>query len=68
MKIKHIIIGTFNNIFKKNNHIVQPRLEICNKCTEKKYIFGMGYICKQCGCVLKSKATVLEETCPVGKW
>lgn len=68
MKIKHIIIGTYNNIFNKNSTISNPRLQICIKCKDKKYIFKIGYICKHCGCVLKSKTTVQDEKCPVGKW
>lgn len=67
-KIKHIFTGTLNNLLNKNNAIAFPRLQICNKCNQRKYIFKMGHICKQCGCVLKSKATIEDEVCPLGKW
>lgn len=68
MKIKHIIIGTFNNIFKRNKEIANSRLSVCKRCKEKKYIFKIGYICKQCGCILKSKTTIKDEECPLAKW
>lgn len=67
-KIKHIILGTLNNILNRNKEIANPRLNICKRCSEKKYIFKMGYICKQCGCVLKSKTTIKDESCPLKKW
>ena len=42
-------------------------IKICNNCNDKKYIIWIGYICKHCGCVLKSKATVEDEHCPMNK-
>ncbi len=66
--IKHIILGTLYNIFRKKQNISTPRLKICNNCNDKKYIIWIGYICKHCGCVLKSKATVEDEHCPMNKW
>lgn len=67
-KIKHIIVGTFNNIFRKNLNISNPRLDICKNCKEKKYIWKIGFICKQCGCILESKTTIEDEECPINKW
>lgn len=68
MKIKHIIIGTYNNIFNKQQELSKSRLLKCILCKDKVYIFGLGFICKHCGCVLKSKTTVEDEICPIGKW
>lgn len=31
-KIKNIILGTYYNIFNKNNDIAKPRLRVCSKC------------------------------------
>lgn len=67
-KIKNIILGTYYNIFNKNNDIAKPRLRVCSKCDQKKYIWKLGYICKECGCILKSKTTVKNEKCPLNKW
>jgi hypothetical protein len=67
-KIKHIIIGTINNILKQNSNVSNPRLKICKKCSDKIYIFRLGYICSHCGCLLKSKTTVSDEHCPLNKW
>lgn len=68
IKIKHIIKGTYNNIFKKEQELSRSRLVKCYLCKDKKYLFGLGFICKHCGCVLKSKTTVKDEKCPAGKW
>lgn len=68
MKIKHIITGTYNNIFNKQQKLSKSRLLECCLCDDKKYIFGLGFICKHCGCVLNSKTTIQDEKCPVGKW
>lgn len=67
-KFKNIIIGTYNNIFNKNNIISKPRLEICNICEYKVKVKGIGDICGICGCILKSKTTVDNEKCPKNKW
>lgn len=67
-KFKHIVLGTINNIFRRNSFISNPRLKICNQCKDKKYIFKLGYICSHCGCVLKSKTTIEDEHCPLNKW
>lgn len=67
-KIKHIIIGTYNNLFHKEQLLSKERLGICKKCEKRKYIFLLGSICTECGCILKSKTTVKDENCPDGKW
>ena len=68
MKIKHIIVGTYNNIFNKEQELSKSRLTKCYLCKDKKYIYQLGFICKHCGCILKSKTTVKDAKCPVGKW
>lgn len=67
-KIKHIIIGTYNNIFNKEQELARSRLVKCFLCKHKKYIFGLGFICARCGCILRLKTTVKDEKCPTGKW
>jgi hypothetical protein len=67
-KIINIIIGSINNIFNLNTTISNPRLKICNSCEYKKNIKGIGNICTQCGCILKSKTSVESEHCVLNKW
>ena len=43
------------------------RLDICNRCEHKIKYMG-SYICDQCGCILKSKASVESEKCLMNKW
>lgn len=68
MKIKHIILGTYYNITNKRQDIAYPRLQTCSRCESNKVGFGFGNYCDICGCLLKSKTTVSDETCPIGKW
>ena len=68
VKIRNIVIGTYNNIFKREQDLSRKRLTECYKCEDKIYIVGLGFICKHCGCVLKSKTTVFDESCPINKW
>lgn len=67
-KVVNIIIGTINNIFGRNKDISSKRLDICNECENRRYIFKLGYVCNKCGCILKSKTTVENEVCPINKW
>ena len=68
VKLWHIVEGTFRNIFKLYPEYSTNRLKICNNCPFKCYVPMMGYCCSKCGCVIKSKITIKEERCPVGKW
>ena len=68
VNIFHIIEGTFKNIFHIFNKESLRRLTICSKCKDRKYIWGFGHYCGQCGCIIKSKITVKEERCPKCKW
>lgn len=66
-KIYHIIIGTYRNIFNKNQDLATQRLQYCNKC-EHCIMFMGQYICDQCGCILESKVRVEDEHCIIDKW
>ena len=67
IKIWHIIIGTYRNIFNKNHGLATQRLQYCNKC-EHRIMFMGQYICNQCGCILESKVRVEDEHCIIDKW
>ena len=66
-KIRNIIIGTYRNIFNKNQDLATQRLKYCNKC-EHRIMFMGQYICDQCGCILESKVRVEDEHCVIDKW
>lgn len=66
-KIRNIIIGTYRNIFNKNQDLATIRLKYCNKC-EHRILFMKQYICDQCGCILESKVRVEDEHCMIDKW
>lgn len=68
IKVKNIILGTWFNLFNRNKEISCARLDICNKCSDKTHIKKIGHICNHCGCILKSKTTVIKEHCPMDKW
>ena len=66
-KVRNIIIGTYRNIFNKNQDLATQRLKYCNKC-EHRMLFMGQYICDQCGCILESKVRVEDEHCMIDKW
>ena len=66
-KIRNIIIGTYRNIFNKNQDLATQRLRYCNKCEHRMMFIGQ-YICDQCGCILESKVRVEDEHCMIDKW
>ena len=66
-KVRNIIIGTYRNIFNKNQDLATIRLQYCNKC-EHRILFMKQYICDQCGCILESKVRVEDEHCMIDKW
>lgn len=66
-KIRNIIIGTYRNIFNKNQDLATIRLKYCNKCEHRMFFMGQ-YICDQCGCILESKVRVEDEHCMIDKW
>ena len=66
-KLKNIIIGNWRNLRGYQSDKMKRRLDICNKC-EHKIKYMRAYICDQCGCILKSKASVESEKCLMNKW
>ena len=67
IKIWHIIIGTYRNVFNKKQDLATLRLQYCNEC-EHRIMFMGQYICDQCGCILESKVRVEDEHCIIDKW
>ena len=67
IKIYHIIIGTYRNIFNKKQDLATQRLQYCNKCKHR-IIFMKQYICDQCGCILANKTRLINEKCDLKKW
>tara|TARA_Y100001938_G_scaffold91213_1_gene125125 strand:- start:542 stop:907 length:366 start_codon:yes stop_codon:yes gene_type:complete len=48
---------------KKN--ITEKRLEVCLDCPKLMKDEGR---CSLCGCYIKAKARMMQESCPIGKW
>ena len=67
IKIWHIIIGTYRNVFNKKQDLATQLQKYCNKC-EHRIMFMGQYICDQCGCILESKVRVEDEHCIIDKW
>lgn len=53
------------NIQKVDNEMFNNRFELCKVCPE---FIKLTTQCKQCGCIMKAKATIEKATCPLGKW
>ena len=66
-KLRNIIIGTYRNVFNKNQDLAMLRLVYCNRCEHRMMFMGQ-YICDQCGCILESKVRVEDEHCMIDKW
>jgi len=45
---------------------VKARINTCSKCPELR--MGRTLTCNECGCVIKLKAILITETCPLNKW
>jgi len=43
----------------------QERLAICAGCP---FLFTPTMTCKRCGCFLRIKTLIPNQTCPEGKW
>ncbi len=50
------------------NERTKKRLQVCNTCPHKELKFLAPSQCGVCGCVLKVKARIAGESCPLGKW
>ena len=67
-KIKNIFVGNFKRI--KGDELSDEgkrRLNICMQCEDKIKISRNEYVCKHCGCPIKSKNFVLDEECYLNK-
>lgn len=68
-KLWHIIISNlYLRPFKKNEYLYLKRVEICNKCINKRHHEVIGDYCDLCGCPLKSKLRVKSEKCKINLW
>lgn len=67
LKLKNIIIGNWRNIRGYQSDEQKRRLDICKTC-EHNVKYMKTRICDQCGCILKSKASVENEKCVLNKW
>ncbi len=47
---------------------VKKRLDICSSCPHREPKFLAPAQCGLCGCVLKVKASMSGEKCPIEKW
>ena len=64
-KLKRIIKGWSSLIWENPaaEAIAMKRAHICAACK-----FNRMGICSKCGCPIKPKIRVLEETCKIGLW
>jgi uncharacterized paraquat-inducible protein A len=58
---------TVSPIIEASDPIQEERLSICKSCEFYKNESGEPS-CGQCGCPLKSKISIAEESCPLQKW
>lgn len=68
IEIKHIIVGWYNWLFKKNNDLAKRRLSICANCESRVLLTKHEAICSECGCLLSAKSRVKDEKCLMNKW
>lgn len=66
-KILNIIVGNWRNITGYKSDEQKRRIKICKTC-EHNIKFAGTRICDQCGCIIKSKASVESEKCLMNKW
>ena len=67
-KIKHIILGLWYNLQGINYDLLEKRMSICNKCEYKLELTKDVDICEKCGCVLRFKTRIKDESCLLKKW
>ena len=67
-KLRNIILGTYYNLFNKQQQVAFKRRKICNSCPHKTKLGKLGYICTKCGCIIESKIRVSSEHCYLNKW
>lgn len=67
-KIRNIILGWYYDFKGINYELMKNRMEICDKCDSKIRLTKTITVCAECGCPLKKKLRVKEESCLLGKW
>ena len=50
---------------RSHKELVDQRLAICNECP---WLKKASMRCKQCGCFMTLKTTLLDAKCPLEKW
>ena len=65
--IKNILKGNYYRLFNKEEDLYNQRYLICQDCKDK-IDSPIGEICGHCGCPLKAKLRVKEETCFMNKF
>lgn len=68
IEIKHIIVGWWNWLFKKNTVLANKRLDICARCEKRIPLTKNEAYCDLCGCILSAKTRVKDEKCLMNKW
>lgn len=68
MLIQQIAQGFYNNLLNKEDDLYQERIKICRSCNLIKVDKIFGEECSSCGCILRSKARVIDTNCPLNKW
>jgi len=69
-KDEHVPDVKFLDLFNPNSprsdeDLIKFRLDICNECP---FLGKRTKRCGQCGCFMTLKTTLLQATCPLGKW
>lgn len=62
-----VIKGNWFRFKDKNTLLYIKRYRHCNFCNDKESS-PIGEICGLCGCPLKSKLRIKEETCELNRW
>lgn len=50
---------------RSDKEMIESRLAICNTCPMFNKTFQK---CRQCGCFMKLKTTLVQAKCPLGHW
>jgi hypothetical protein len=50
---------------RSDRELIEHRLNICNGCVK---LDKRLMKCRMCGCFMQLKSTLLQASCPLGKW
>lgn len=50
---------------RSDSSLIESRLDICRECDRFESKLGR---CMECGCIMRLKTTLVEASCPLGKW